>query len=274
MHGPLQAPVNTDAVVLKGITKRFQSRGEVVQAVESFDLTVHESDFVSIVGPSGCGKSTVLNMIAGLFPPSSGDILIHDRPVHGVDPRVGYVTQQDNLLPWRTLRGNVELSLELSVRRVAAAERRERAQHLIERVGLAGFESHYPHELSGGMRQRVNICRTLVYGPDLILMDEPFGPLDAMTRGVLQQELLDLWAEDRRTIVFVTHDIHEAIFLSDRVVVMSQRPGRIKLVEEIDIPRPRAVASFEKAPQYAEVRERLIGAIWEELTPRTEGNAG
>jgi NitT/TauT family transport system ATP-binding protein len=261
-------------VTIQDLSKNFASRGDVIEAVRDFNLTASEGEFISIIGPSGCGKSTVLNMVAGLFPSSTGRILIEGIPVRGVNSRVGYVTQQDNLLPWRTLRENIELSLELSVRRKPADERRVLAQSLIDRVGLAGFENCFPHELSGGMRQRVNICRTLVYGPDVILMDEPFGPLDALTRSVLQQELLDLWAENKRTVLFVTHDIHEAIFLSDRVVVMSHRPGRIKAVEDICIPRPRSFATIDKAPNYAEIRERLLGPIWEELsTLRAEKGA-
>jgi NitT/TauT family transport system ATP-binding protein len=257
--------LQAESIVIRNVTKRFGGRGDIVQAVERFDLVAHEGEFISIIGPSGCGKTTVLNMVAGLYPPSRGEILIRGQAVRDVHPRVGYVTQQDNLLPWRTLRDNIELSLELRVRRVPPDKRREAAQRLIDRVGLAGFEDRFPHELSGGMRQRVNICRTLVYAPDVILMDEPFGPLDAMTRGVLQQELLDLWAEDRRTVLFVTHDIHESIFLSDRVVVMSHRPGHIKLIETIDIPRPREVATFEQSPRYGAIKQRLTRAIWDEL---------
>ena len=255
----------SESIVVRNVSKRFSGRGNIVQAVESFDLIALEGEFISIIGPSGCGKSTVLNMVAGLYPPSGGEILIRGQTVRDVHPRVGYVTQQDNLLPWRTLRDNIELSLELRVRRVSPENRRKAAQRLIDRVGLGGFEDRYPHELSGGMRQRVNICRTLVYGPEVILMDEPFGPLDAMTRGVLQQELLDLWAEDRRTVLFVTHDIQESIFLSDRVVVMSHRPGHIKLIENINIPRPRDVTTFEQSPRYGDIKERLTRAIWEEL---------
>lgn len=261
---PDQSP---PAVEIRAISRRFAGRLGEVEAVRSFDLAAAEGEFISIVGPSGCGKSTVLNMVAGLLQPTTGQILVHGRRVAGISPRVGYVTQQDNLLPWRTLAENVEVALELSIRKTSAAERRDRARHMLQRVGLAGFEDRWPHELSGGMRQRANICRTLVYNPDVILMDEPFGPLDAMTRGVLQKELLGLWAEFRRTVLFVTHDIHEAILLSDRVVVMSARPGRIKACERIDLPRPRDPLTIETRSDYTEIKHRLTRLIWEELLP-------
>jgi NitT/TauT family transport system ATP-binding protein len=165
-----------------------------------------------------------LNLIVGLRQPSSGRIVFRNRPVTGINPEIGYVTQKDNLLPWRTLADNVELALE--IRGIERAARRRRAHELIERVGLSGFEDHYPHELSGGMRQRANIIRTLIYDPELILMDEPFGPLDAQTRIVLQDQLLRLWSSTNKTIIFITHDLVEAITLADRVVVMTSRPGK------------------------------------------------
>jgi len=179
---------------IRGLGKRFLSRGTIVRAMDGVDLDVAEGEFVTIVGPSGCGKSTLLNILAGLYPPSSGETRFEGRPVRGLNSDIGYVTQQDNLLPWRTLRRNVLLPIEFREGRVSR-EAEERASALIRRVGLAGFEHHYPHELSGGMRQRANIIRTLVYNPRVILMDEPFGPLDAQTRLTLQNQLLQLWDE-------------------------------------------------------------------------------
>ena len=261
----------TASISLRGVGRSFVSRGTTVEAVASVDLDIAPAEFVVIVGPSGCGKSTVLNMVAGLFPPTSGEVLIDGRPVNGVDAAVGYVTQQDNLLPWRTMVQNVELPLELAVRKLTPAARREKALALIERVGLKGFEHHYPHELSGGMRQRINIIRTLSYNPQIILMDEPFGPLDAMTRGVLQQELLNLWSEHRKTVLFITHDLMEAIALGDRVVVMSARPGRVKAVETVDIPRPRVLAEVTKDPRFHRIHDRLSDLIWEELQQQVAG---
>jgi len=263
----------TPSISLRGVGRRFGSRGSTVEAVTGVDLDVAPGEFVVIVGPSGCGKSTVLNMVAGLFPPTSGEILVDGRLVSGVNPQVGYVTQQDNLLPWRVLVENVELPMELGVRKTTPQERRARALALIERVGLKGFENHYPHELSGGMRQRINIIRTLSYNPQIILMDEPFGPLDAMTRGVLQQELLNLWSEQRKTVLFITHDLMEAIALGDKVVVMSARPGRVKAVETVDIPRPRVLSEVTKDPRFHRIHDRLSDLIWQELHQQVAGAA-
>ncbi|HEU5319858.1 MAG TPA: ABC transporter ATP-binding protein [Methylomirabilota bacterium] len=246
---------------LEGVRKEFESRGKRVLALDGVDLALAEGEFLTIVGPSGCGKSTLLNLVVGLVRPSAGRILFRGRPVAGITPEIGYVTQRDNLLPWRTLAENVEIALE--VRGVPRAERRRRAGALIERVGLQGFEDHYPHELSGGMRQRASIARTLIYDPALILMDEPFGPLDAQTRLVLQQQLLTLWSATGKTIVFITHDLVEAIALADRVVVMTSRPGRVKHVADVPIPRPRRVDEIHTSPEFQSTYERL----WKELRP-------
>lgn len=248
---------------IRELGKRFLSRGTIVRAVENVSLDIQQGEFVTVVGPSGCGKSTVLNILAGLYPPSSGEILIEGKPVSGLNPEIGYITQQDNLLPWRTLRNNVLLPIEFREGRIDDASQ-ERVSALIRRVGLSGFENHYPHELSGGMRQRANIIRTLVYNPRVILMDEPFGPLDAQTRLTLQNQLLQLWEEERKTIIFITHDLTEAIALADRVVVMTGRPGGVKSVTPIPIPRPRDVYHIHHSQAYREVYDKL----WEEL--RTE----
>jgi NitT/TauT family transport system ATP-binding protein len=248
-------------LTIEGITKEYRSRGKQVVALGGIDLSIAEGEFVTIVGPSGCGKSTLLNLIVGLLRSSTGQIVFNGMRVDGICTKIGYVTQKDNLLPWRTLMENVEIALE--IRGVDARARRTRARDMIERVGLAGFETHYPHELSGGMRQRANIIRTLIYDPELILMDEPFGPLDAQTRIVLQDQLLQLWSASKKTIVFITHDLIEAINLADRVVLMSSRPGPIKSIESVTIPRPRDVFKIHESEQFRAVYERL----WQQLRP-------
>jgi len=246
---------------VEGVSKEYHVRGKKVLALDSIDLAVAQGEFVTVVGPSGCGKSTLLNLIVGLLHSSSGRILFRGDPINGICTKIGYVTQKDNLLPWRTLIENVEIALE--IRGIENSARRQRAQELIGQVGLSGFEDHYPHELSGGMRQRANIIRTLIYDPELILMDEPFGPLDAQTRIVLQDQLLKLWLASRKTIVFITHDLIEAITLADRVVLMTSRPGRIKSIENVTIPRPRNVFQIHERPEFRSAYERL----WEQLRP-------
>ena len=246
---------------VEGVSKEYHVRGKKVLALDSIDLAVAQGEFVTVVGPSGCGKSTLLNLIVGLLRSSSGRILFRGDPINGICTEIGYVTQKDNLLPWRTLIENVEIALE--IRGIENSARRQRAEELIGQVGLSGFEDHYPHELSGGMRQRANIIRTLIYDPELILMDEPFGPLDAQTRVVLQDQLLKLWLASRKTIVFITHDLVEAITLADRVVLMTSRPGRIKSIENVTIPRPRDVFQIHERPEFRSAYERL----WEQLRP-------
>ncbi|MGH7768656.1 MAG: ABC transporter ATP-binding protein [Candidatus Binatia bacterium] len=246
---------------VKNVRREFNVRGKNVLALDTLDLGIDEGEFVTVVGPSGCGKSTLLNLVVGLLSPSAGQIIFRGRAVNGINPEIGYVTQKDNLLPWRTLIQNVELALE--IRGVEKNARRRRAEELIGRVGLNGFEEHYPHELSGGMRQRANIIRTLIYDPELILMDEPFGPLDAQTRIVLQEQLLKLWFASRKTILFITHDLVEAITLADRVVVMTSRPGRVKHIAAVPIARPRDVYEIHSSPEFREVYDTL----WRELRP-------
>lgn len=249
---------------IEGVRKEYQARGKRVVALESVDLDIREGEFVTIVGPSGCGKSTLLNLIVGLLRSSGGRIVFNGAAIDGICTQIGYVTQKDNLFPWRTLVENVEIALE--IRGIARVSRRSQAEELIERVGLRGFEDHYPHELSGGMRQRANIIRTLIYDPELILMDEPFGPLDAQTRIVLQDELLKLWSTTKKTIIFITHDLIEAITLADRVVLMSSRPGRIKAIEQVSIARPRDVFKIHQSEQFRAVYENL----WRELRPEVK----
>ena len=253
---------------LSGVYRAFVSRGarNARLALDNINLSIAPGEFCTIVGPSGCGKSTILNLLAGLVAPTEGDVLWHGRPVGGVNTSVGYVTQDDNLLPWRTLQQNVELALEF--RRVAAAERRERARELIHRVGLASYENHYPAELSGGMRKRASIIRTLSYDADMILMDEPFGPLDAQTRVILQNDLLSLWETSRPAVLFVTHDLVEAIALSDRIVIMSASPGHIKGAYRVDIPRPRDVYHIHEAPGFDDIFDQLWADIRAETARR------
>ncbi len=264
----LTTEVGTAAAVgFDHVYKAFVSRGrrsDPVLALEDVAFDAAPGEFVSLVGPSGCGKSTCLNLLAGLDSPSEGTVAHHGTPVHGVNTSVGYITQDDNLLPWRSLRGNVELSLEL--RGMARAERRERAQEFIELVGLGGFEEHYPHELSGGMRKRAGIIRTLVYDRDVVLMDEPFGPLDAQTRVILQAELLKLWQRSRPTVLFVTHDLVEAIALSDRILVFTANPGRIKREYTVDIPRPRDPFRIHETPGFTELHQ----ALWQDIRAELE----
>jgi NitT/TauT family transport system ATP-binding protein len=261
---PTEARAPADPVIsIRGVGHIFRSKGRRVQALLETDLDIRDREFMTIVGPSGCGKSTLMNIIVGLFPPSSGQVLHRGKRHEGVNRAIGYITQADNLYPWRTLRQNVEFPLEL--RGVPAAERRERALRLIHRVGLDGFEDGYPHELSGGMRQRANIIRTLVYDPEVILMDEPFGPLDAQTRLILQNQLLELWQEERKTVIFITHDLGEAVALADRVVVMSARPGRIKTIAPVPIPRPRDLFEIHADERFRETYRLLWKSLEEEV---------
>ena len=244
---------------LNNISKRFVARDHVVRAVEGISLDIASGEFVTMVGPSGCGKSTILNILAGLLAPTEGTVAIEGKPVRGVTRQVGYVTQQHNLMPWRTLIDNV--SFPLQVAGVAKSERYARAADLIEMVGLSGFEKSYPHELSGGMRQRANIIRTLIYSPKVMLMDEPFGPLDAQTRVLLQDQLLDIWSRTGVTILFITHDLHEAIGLADRVVLLSARPGKVMRIDKVAMARPRDVFRMHDNGDF----RSLYDTMWVEL---------
>ncbi|OLC61440.1 MAG: ABC transporter ATP-binding protein [Candidatus Rokubacteria bacterium 13_1_20CM_4_68_9] len=244
---------------LSDVSRDFITRGKTIQAMAGVSLDVSAGEFLTVVGPSGCGKSTLLNIVCGLLAPSRGSVLYKGARLTGVNTEIGYVTQADNLYPWRTLRENVEFPLE--IRGVARGERRARAAALIERVGLAGFEDHYPYELSGGMRQRANIIRTLVYDPEVILMDEPFGPLDAQTRLLLQDQLLKLWDGARKTIVFITHDLGEAVALADRVVVMTARPGTVKRICPVPLERPRDLFHLHDDERFRQTYDTL----WDDL---------
>jgi NitT/TauT family transport system ATP-binding protein len=253
----------------KDVYRAFIARGDggkryPILALQDATLTIEKGEFVSFVGPSGCGKSTLLNMVAGLFAPTAGEVRYKGQLVAGINTDVGYMTQDDNLLPWRTLRDNVEVALEF--RGIPANQRHEQAATYIAKVGLCGFENHYPHELSGGMRKRCALVRTLIYEPDIILMDEPFGPLDAQTRVILQDELLKLWNGTGKTIVFVTHDLVEAIALSDRIVLFSRAPGRIKQVYTVPLKRPRDVFHIHAEPGFPAFFNQLWSDLKEEIT--------
>ena len=225
---------------LEHLTKEYQTRsGGSVTAIEGVTLEVHADEFLTIVGPSGCGKSTLLKLIGGLVAPTAGRISLRGRPVEGPSRDVGMVFQTPVLLPWRTVRDNILFPIEILGWPVG--QYRAEAERLIGLVGLQGFEQTVPRELSGGMQQRVSICRALIHDPPLLLMDEPFGALDAMTREELGMELLRVWSQRRKTVVFVTHSIPEAILLADRVVVMTPRPGRVVTSLPIGLPRPRTI---------------------------------
>ncbi|CAG9274797.1 taurine ABC transporter ATP binding subunit [Paraburkholderia unamae] len=230
--------------------------------LKRFDLSVREGEFLSLLGPSGCGKSTFLNVLAGLTPPTSGEIRVDGDPVSAVRQKLGFVFQGYALFPWRTVRKNVEAGLE--IRGMKRAERRDEAERFLRLVGLLDFADHYPHQLSGGMRQRVAIARALAYGPEILLMDEPFGALDAQTRELLQQELLGIWERSATTVVFVTHSIDEAVFLSDRVAILGRGPGRVKEIIDIDLPRPRGDALRHSAA-FVALRQRAWASLSTEL---------
>ncbi len=233
-------------------------------AVDDLDLEVRAGEFVSIVGPSGCGKTTFLHAIDGLIPISGGSLSLSGRPIRGPGRDRAMVFQHPSLLPWRTVLTNVSYGLELQGK-LKRQEARERARDFIRLVGLGGFEDHYPLELSGGMQQRVNLARALATDPELLLLDEPFAALDAQTREYMQLELLRIWSKTAKTAVFITHDIKEAIYLADRVIVFTARPGRAKLTFEVDLPRPRELR-VKRTPAFVEYEDTVWSAIEEEST--------
>ncbi|MBB3181449.1 ABC transporter ATP-binding protein [Variovorax sp. Sphag1AA] len=236
--------------------------GERIRVLEHFDLDVREGEFLSVLGPSGCGKSTFLGILAGLTPNTGGTITVDGRTLAGINRNQGVVFQGYALFPWRTVLDNIAVGLE--IRGIDRVARRRIANEYLELVGLHGFADRYPHELSGGMKQRVALARSLAYRPDVLLMDEPFAALDAQTREILQGELLRLWEHDRKTIVFITHSLDEAIYLSDRVAVMTQRPGRIKQIIDIPLARPRS-AELRNTPEFANLRQRAWDVLKDEV---------
>ncbi|KAA0598676.1 NitT/TauT family transport system ATP-binding protein [Azospirillum lipoferum] len=262
-----EAAAAAPALQLEGVTCTFPSpdgRGRSYTAVQGASFTVADGEFVSIVGPTGSGKSTMLNVAAGLLKPSEGRALSFGQPVTGINPKAGYMFQAEALMPWKSALDNVAAGLEF--RGVSKAEARERAMPWLSRVGLEGFGDRFPHQLSGGMRKRVALAQTLIVDPKIILMDEPFSALDVQTRQMMENELLDLWAADRKSVVFITHDLEEAIAMSDRVLVLSAGPGS-RLIGEyrIDLDRPRDVAEIRMTPQFLALHQEIWAQLRDEV---------
>ncbi|MBI2372227.1 MAG: ABC transporter ATP-binding protein [Deltaproteobacteria bacterium] len=245
-------------IEIRSLRKVYPARASEVVAIEDVSLGIHEGEFLALLGPSGCGKTTILKMIAGLMPAAAGELLVDGAPVTGPRRDIGVVFQTPNLLPWRTVLSNIMIPME--VYRLNREESLDRAHQLVKLTGLTGFERSYPHELSGGMQQRVAICRALISNPRILLMDEPFAALDAQNRAILQEELLRIWEVYKKTVLYVTHSIDEALLLGDRVVVMTARPGRVKAAFDVGFPRPRSMET-KKSQGFG----ALEVTIWEML---------
>ncbi|GAA3807804.1 ABC transporter ATP-binding protein [Nocardioides panacisoli] len=253
------------AISLRNATKMFATRsGDPFTAITDVTIDVAAGEFVTIVGPTGCGKSTTLSLVSGLEPVTSGTVHVHGRPVDGIPDGVGYMFQSDAVLPWKNVLDNVAVGLRY--RGLGRKEAHERARDWVERVGLAGFEDRYPHQLSGGMRKRVAMAQSLIGEPSLLLLDEPFGALDVQTRELMQDELLQLWSGTGAAVVFVTHDLTEAIALADRVVVMTAGPATVKNIVPVDLPRPRKVEEIRLTPEFTE----LYRTVWDSLREEVE----
>ncbi|MFD7310763.1 ABC transporter ATP-binding protein [Promicromonospora sp. NPDC059942] len=267
----IDTPTLTDTakISVRETRKTFALQDEEFVALDGVDLDVADNEFVTVVGPSGCGKSTLMNIVAGLEAPTSGRVLVDGADVTGPGPERGVIFQQYALFPWLTVRKNVEFGLKVAG--LPAAERRERAEHYVRLVGLEQFADALPKTLSGGMKQRCAIARAYAVNPSILLMDEPFGALDALTRVRLQEQLLDTWSTEKRTVLFITHDVDEAVFLAGRVVVMAARPGRIHEVIDVDLPYPRT-EEVRLSPQFAELRNRVWRAVYHQA-PGTPGRA-
>jgi NitT/TauT family transport system ATP-binding protein len=255
---------------IEHVTKRYQmarrtgSEARDVLALDDITLGVEDGEFLALVGPSGCGKTSLLNIVAGLLPYEEGSVVIDGRRVSGPGTDRAVVFQHASLLPWRTILGNVRYGMEMQ-RRFDEPAMRERADHFVKLVGLSGFEKHYPGELSGGMQQRVNLARALAADPTVLLMDEPFAALDAQTREFMQSELLKIWAKAKKTVLFITHQINEAVYLADRVAVLSSRPGRLKATFDIPFARPRTL-SLKRDPKFLAIEDQIWQLIEEEST--------
>ena len=258
------------AIRLDHVTKYFFKQGARIAAVEDVTLDIAEGSFVTLVGPSGCGKSTLFNCIAGFIVPDSGAVVYRGATVDRPNIGIGYMTQKDSLLPWRSVLANVMLPLYLQ--KMPAEAARQRALEVIGRVGLAGFAEHFPAELSGGMQKRAALARMLAYNPTTLLMDEPFGNVDVQLKLQLQRELMTLWERERKTVVFVTHDLEEAIALSDRIVVLSRRPDRIKTVIAVDLPRPRDPIAIRFEPAFQKFHRELWTLC--DTSEETDGDPG
>ncbi|MGB8400604.1 MAG: ABC transporter ATP-binding protein [Bradyrhizobium sp.] len=262
---PVIRPTEAERIDVRGLSKSFQIAGAAIEAVRDVSFSVRRGEFVALLGPSGSGKSTILNMIATLVRPSSGQILIDGGPVIAgkATPNVGYIFQRDTLFPWRTVAGNIGYGLELAG--VPDAERRERVAACVDQAGLGGFERAYPSALSGGMRQRAALMRALVVEPQILLMDEPFGALDTHTKIDMHEVLLRIWDREQQTVLFVTHDLGEALTLADRIILFSARPGCIKDMFAVDFPRPRDTVKVRETPRYAELFQHIWHSLGEEF---------
>jgi len=266
VSNPPHNTMHRTALSLHNLTVTFAAKSSNASytAVKDTTLDIADGEFVSVVGPTGCGKSTLLNIAAGLLRASSGEVTVLGEPLSGINTRAGYMFQAESLMPWRSARDNVMAGLQF--RGMARTDAIKRAEEWLERVGLAGFGAHYPHQLSGGMRKRVALAQMLILDPKIMLMDEPFSALDVQTRQLMENELLALWETDKKSVLFITHDLEEAISLSDRVIVLSAGPATHPIGEFIiDLPRPRDVAEIRMTPRFLELHEQIWSAMKEEV---------
>jgi NitT/TauT family transport system ATP-binding protein len=261
------------SIELSGVTKRFITpSGSVFTAIADIDLTIEPGQFCAIVGPTGCGKSTTLSLVSGLDRPSAGTVRVAGRPVDGIATGMSFMFQADALMPWKTVLGNVAMGPQF--RGVAKKQAQAGARDWLRRVGLGGFEDHHPHQLSGGMRKRVSLAAALINEPSILLMDEPFGALDVQTKAIMSNELLGLWEQTRPSVIFITHDLEEAVALADRVVVMTVGPGTVKAVFDVDLPRPRgAVQEIRFDPRFLELHQQIWESLREEVQRAYERTA-
>ncbi len=258
-------PTSSPAIELINVSRRFISpTGKSLTALRDFNMTVEQGEFVALVGPTGCGKSTTLNLVTGLAKPSAGEVKLMGGPITGIDPRVGFVFQTDALFPWRNVLDNVMAGP--LYRGMDRAQAEKKARDWLARVGLSKFEHHYQHQLSGGMRKRVSLAQTFINEPEILLMDEPFSALDVQTRTLMHEELLKLWAERKASVIFVTHDLEEAVALADKVYVLTAGPATVKSVYQIDLPRPRVVSEIRYEPEFI----KYCRTIWEDLKQEVE----
>lgn len=263
--------MTTDKIIFDKVTATFEINNKPFHAVRDLSLTIGDNEFVTVVGPSGCGKSTIMNMAAGLLIPSSGEVRVDGKPVKGPGPERGVIFQQYALFPWLTVRENVEFGLR--IKKLPKAERREIADRQLELTGLTNFADALPKTLSGGMKQRCAIARAYAADPSILLMDEPFGALDALTRVHMQGQLLETWRKEKRTVMFITHDVDEAVFLANRVIVMAARPGRIFRIIDVDLPSERD-DDLRLSPEFTAIRNEVWNAVYHQEPPSEEPSGG